>query len=476
MRYLVFRRRPPVTPTTAGHTLASRERDTDTDTDTDTDEEALQSSHPLLTLQQQEGNRAVSRLLDPQREGQIPVTTPDNHAERAADEVASQVTAPEAVDATSASADDQVASQVTAPETVDATSASADDQVAFAGTAPEAVERVVDSEGAPLDNGTREELETAFGTDLADVRVHTGARAAESTDDVNARAYTVGNHIVFDNGAYDRTAGAHDETLAHELAHVVQQSPASTEQERPVLQRTPDATAETDDAELPDASDRQLAALGRDTATQSVHAEVTALEAELAAVTARTAIRDESLDEARDLGTRAETLAAEADEYATHTSQLHQQYEAALDSSDETDDLEALPVTHPVRDVDPAERARTAADRAGDAVRTLEREMEPLDGEALADIEVVEETARADGESVGEPVDAGDSSPVATATADLTRRARTFARRLTRLERRLLDDDRDPQRLDQQTDQLGDVRQSVQQINTKVRELDANEA
>jgi outer membrane protein OmpA-like peptidoglycan-associated protein len=62
---------------------------------------------------------------------------------------------------------------------------------------------------------------------LNDVRVHTDARAAESARAVNARAYTVGRDVVFGQGEYDPQSSSGRRLLAHELAHVVQQSTVS---------------------------------------------------------------------------------------------------------------------------------------------------------------------------------------------------------------------------------------------------------
>src|SRR5262249_34461499 len=81
--------------------------------------------------------------------------------------------------------------------------------------------------GTPLGDDTRAFFEPRFGHDFAHVRVHADARAAESARAVNAHAYTVGNHVVLGAGQTDTRL------LAHELAHVVQQ----TGQARPTLQR-----------------------------------------------------------------------------------------------------------------------------------------------------------------------------------------------------------------------------------------------
>jgi hypothetical protein len=77
--------------------------------------------------------------------------------------------------------------------------------------------------GEALDSQSRRRLEWGFNRDLTDVRVYTGAAAAESARRAGARAYTVGSNVVFGSGRYrpDDTEGWR--LLSHEIAHVVQQ-------------------------------------------------------------------------------------------------------------------------------------------------------------------------------------------------------------------------------------------------------------
>lgn len=90
--------------------------------------------------------------------------------------------------------------------------------------APPVAHDVLRSPGVPLDSSTREFMESRFGRDFSAVRVHADDGAARSAHAVNARAYTVGRHVVF--GAGERQFGSESgkRLLAHELAHVVQQS------------------------------------------------------------------------------------------------------------------------------------------------------------------------------------------------------------------------------------------------------------
>lgn len=93
-------------------------------------------------------------------------------------------------------------------------------------TAPSKVHDVLGASGQPLDATTRGYMETRFGRDFGNVRIHTDQRATESARSVDALAYTSGDNIVFSGGAYDPYSGAGKHLLAHELAHVVQQNGA----------------------------------------------------------------------------------------------------------------------------------------------------------------------------------------------------------------------------------------------------------
>lgn len=95
----------------------------------------------------------------------------------------------------------------------------------FAGEEEEAhpITDVVSGGGSPLHDGVREKMESAFGQDFSDVRVHSDSAASSSAESVAATAATVGNHIVFRSGAYNPSSSQGQHLLAHELTHVVQQ-------------------------------------------------------------------------------------------------------------------------------------------------------------------------------------------------------------------------------------------------------------
>lgn len=78
--------------------------------------------------------------------------------------------------------------------------------------------------GSPLPDAVRPALEAAMGADFSAVRVHTDPAADASAAAMGALAFTTGSDIFFAAGQYDPGSPAGQETLAHELTHVVQQS------------------------------------------------------------------------------------------------------------------------------------------------------------------------------------------------------------------------------------------------------------
>ena len=89
---------------------------------------------------------------------------------------------------------------------------------------PPIIHEVLRSPGQPLDPAMRAFFEPRLGYDLSRVRVHSSSAAQQSARDVNAQAYTVGHNMVFGAGKYAPETNEGRRLLAHELAHVVQQS------------------------------------------------------------------------------------------------------------------------------------------------------------------------------------------------------------------------------------------------------------
>jgi hypothetical protein len=83
-----------------------------------------------------------------------------------------------------------------------------------------------------MPQSVRSYFEPRFGHGFANVRLHTDSRAAQLAGAVDARAFTVGQDVVFGAGQYDPSSVEGRTLIAHELAHVLQ--PGS---EHPVIRR-----------------------------------------------------------------------------------------------------------------------------------------------------------------------------------------------------------------------------------------------
>ncbi len=87
--------------------------------------------------------------------------------------------------------------------------------------------------GQPLSQSERSFFEPRFGTDFSNVRVHNNSTAANLARAVNARAFTLGNNVVFGAGEHGSDSIEGRRLLAHELTHVLQQNQSLA----PVVQR-----------------------------------------------------------------------------------------------------------------------------------------------------------------------------------------------------------------------------------------------
>jgi hypothetical protein len=89
------------------------------------------------------------------------------------------------------------------------------------------VDTALSRAGAPLDGALRSRFEQWFDFDFSRVRIHADGAGARAADALKAQAFTYGRDIVFARGEYRPHSEASQRLIAHELAHVVQQSDAS---------------------------------------------------------------------------------------------------------------------------------------------------------------------------------------------------------------------------------------------------------
>jgi hypothetical protein len=151
-----------------------------------------------------------------QPQAKLAVSTPGDKYEREADRVA------EAIVGGSGAAVPRASVSPPAPQRM---ARAADGVGGNSGVVDEAARGL--GGGSPLDGTSRGYFERRLGHDLSDVRIHTGAAAAQSATALSARAYTMGRNIVFGAGEYAPGSPSGRRLLAHELVHVVQQGAAA---------------------------------------------------------------------------------------------------------------------------------------------------------------------------------------------------------------------------------------------------------
>jgi len=147
--------------------------------------------NPFLALQRSVGNQGVGRII----QTKLKMSMPGDSHEKEADRVAAQV-----------ARDTNPAQPLACTE---------DRQQSAA--------QIAGSSGVPLESGTRSLMESRIGNSLNDVRVHTDRETGQVAQLLNARAFTVGNHIFMGENQYSPGTTGGRQLLAHELTHVGQQ-------------------------------------------------------------------------------------------------------------------------------------------------------------------------------------------------------------------------------------------------------------
>ena len=78
--------------------------------------------------------------------------------------------------------------------------------------------------GSRMDMNTMSFMQSRFQRSFEDVAIHANSKATEMNRQLNAKAFTVGNNIFFNEGQYQPHINEGKTLLAHELTHVVQQN------------------------------------------------------------------------------------------------------------------------------------------------------------------------------------------------------------------------------------------------------------
>ena len=78
--------------------------------------------------------------------------------------------------------------------------------------------------GRQMPEGLRNMMESGFGQDFSQVRLHTDSEAASMSSSIHAKAFTLGKDIYFNRGQFSPETSEGQRLVAHELTHVVQGS------------------------------------------------------------------------------------------------------------------------------------------------------------------------------------------------------------------------------------------------------------
>jgi hypothetical protein len=178
-----------------------------------------------FSLQRHAGNQAVLNLLHPDAaQSKVRISQPNDADEREASHTAELFDAERTAEANprvSAAAKSQERSANAAPPAASSSSEAPSDVAAQFSPAL--------NSGQPLDPGLRKTMEAKLGGDFRNVRIHSGEAAKAASKSLDARAFTVGSHVVFNAGEFAPSSRSGRKLIAHELAHVSQNQKAAVQ-------------------------------------------------------------------------------------------------------------------------------------------------------------------------------------------------------------------------------------------------------
>jgi hypothetical protein len=93
-----------------------------------------------------------------------------------------------------------------------------------------------------MNKSTKSFMESRFGADFSNVKIHSGNYAAQLSKELNAQSFTVGNNIYFNEGKYQPESSEGKHLLANELAHTLQQSEGNKIAKQQIQKQSPSGT------------------------------------------------------------------------------------------------------------------------------------------------------------------------------------------------------------------------------------------
>ncbi len=211
----------------------------------------------LARIGQVQGNRHVQRLVQTMHQNKsriqakMQVSTPDDANEIEAEQVATQVMK---LPATSSPDKEETGGNVQRTPAILHRQAEG-----AGGEVPAETSEKVDqlsSGGKQLPGEEAQFFGSRMGSDFSGVNIRADQQAADTAQELNARAFTVGNTIAFNKGEYQPGTAAGRHLLAHELTHVVQQGAAPASGGQPVarsIQQAPQLTPPQNEMTYPEA-------------------------------------------------------------------------------------------------------------------------------------------------------------------------------------------------------------------------------
>lgn len=121
--------------------------------------------------------------------------------------------------------------------------------------------------GTPLSGGIKHKMESSFGADFSNVRIHTSSEAVQMSKHLGAQAFTHGSDIYFNAGKYAPVNKDGEHLLAHELTHTIQQGAVT--RLKPEIQREEADISEELKKELEESEKEQEAAIDPSEANQT---------------------------------------------------------------------------------------------------------------------------------------------------------------------------------------------------------------
>jgi len=169
----------------------------------------------LMTLQRTIGNQQVVGLLG-RVQRKLTVGPANDPYEREADAVAQRVLSAIRSGPSTPAVEDETHAGPAAIRRLPVVGAAGGD---LDSDTESALKSQVGGGGRPLDGRIRGSMESAFGSSFDHVRIHDDHKAADLSNRVQAKAFTIGSDIFLGAGSSSSDHGL----LAHELTHVIQQ-------------------------------------------------------------------------------------------------------------------------------------------------------------------------------------------------------------------------------------------------------------